>query len=142
MELVEISQAQGRVPVTVFTLKDRVNLGNFAQLEETAKNAYNDGMRDLVIDMSQTPSLTSIGIRALIIIHKMLSVDPGRHLKLAAPIPAIRDMLDIAGVTQYIEIYDTVQDAIYISSAHSTPPAFFPSHPIIERTESSGFCER
>lgn len=112
MELVEISQAQGRVPVTVFTLKDRVNLGNFAQLEETAKNAYNDGMRDLVIDMSQTPSLTSIGIRALIIIHKMLSVGPGRHLKLAAPIPEIRDMLDIAGVTQYIEIYDTVEDAV------------------------------
>ncbi len=112
MELVEVSQVQGRVPVTVFTLKDRVNLGNFAQLEETAKNAYNDGMRDLVIDMSQTPSLTSIGIRALIIIHKMLNVDRVRHLKLAAPMPAIRDMLDVAGVTQYIEIYDTVQDAV------------------------------
>jgi anti-anti-sigma factor len=112
MELVEISQVQGRIPVTVFTLKDRVNLGNFAELEETAKNAYNDGMRDLVIDMSQTPSLTSIGIRALIIIHKMLRAESGRHLKLAAPIPAIRDMLDIAGVTQYIEIYDTVEDAV------------------------------
>lgn len=112
MDLVEISQVQGRVPVTVFTLKDRVNLGNFAQLEETATNAHASGMRDLVIDLSQTPSLTSIGIRALIIIHKMLSVDPGRHLKLAAPIPAIRDMLDISGVTQYIEIFKTVEDAV------------------------------
>lgn len=112
MGLVEISQAHGRVPVTVFQLKDRVNLGNFAELEAAANNAYNNGMRDLVIDLSQTPSLTSIGIRALIIIHKMLNADAGNHFKLAAPIPAIRDMLDVAGITQYVEVHDTVKDAV------------------------------
>jgi hypothetical protein len=30
MSLVKISQAQGRIPVTVFHLQERVNLGNFA----------------------------------------------------------------------------------------------------------------
>lgn len=112
MGLVEISQSQGRVPITVFHLKDRVNLGNFAELEESAKSAYNNGMRDLVIDLSQTPSLTSMGIRALIRIHKMLNTEGGKHLKLAGPIPAIRDMLDIAGVSQYLEMYETVEDAV------------------------------
>lgn len=112
MGLVHVSQAQGRIPVTVFQLQDRVNLGNFAQLEEAAKEAYNNGTRDLVIDLSQTPSLTSIGVRALIIIHKMLSEDRGKHLKLAGPLPEIRDMLDIAGVTQYIDIYNTVEEAV------------------------------
>lgn len=112
MGLVQVSQTQGRIPVTVFQLQDRVNLGNFSQLEEAAKEAYNSGTRDLVVDLSQTPSLTSIGVRALIIIHKMLSADRGKHLKLAGPLPEIRDMLDIAGVTQYIDIYDTVDDAV------------------------------
>lgn len=112
MGLVQISQAQGRVPVTVFHLQDRVNLGNFAELEEAAKEAYKDGMRDLVIDLSQTPSLTSIGVRALVIIHKMLSADRGKHLKLAGPIPVIREMLDVSGVTQYIEMYDTLEEAV------------------------------
>ncbi len=112
MSLVKISQAQGRVPVTVFHLQDRVNLGNFTELEETAREAYNNGTRDLVLDLSQTPSLTSIGIRAIVIIHKMLSTDGQKHLKIANPAPYIREMLDISGVTQYIEIYNTVEEAV------------------------------
>ncbi|HEX6271093.1 MAG TPA: STAS domain-containing protein [Anaerolineales bacterium] len=113
MALVEISQKEGRVPVTVFQLQDRVNLGNYAELEETAKNAYENGMRDLVIDLSKTPSLTSIGVRALVVIHRMLATDAGaKHLKLAGPIPYIREMLDVSGVTQYIDIYDTVDEAV------------------------------
>ena len=112
MALVQVSQAQGRIPVTVFQLLDRVNLGNFAELEQTARDEYDRGMRNLVIDLSKTPSLTSIGVRALIIIHKMLAEDRGKHLKLASPIPPIRDMLDVAGVTQYIEIYDSVDEAV------------------------------
>ena len=112
MAVVQISQAQGRVPVTVFRLQDRVNLGNFAELEETAKEAHNNGMRDMVMDLGQTVSLTSIGIRAIVIIHKMLSTDGKKHLKIANPAQYIREMLDISGVTQYIEIYDTVDEAV------------------------------
>jgi anti-anti-sigma factor len=112
MAVVQISQAQGRVPVTVFRLQDRINLGNFAELEEKAKEAYNNGMRDLVMDLGQTVSLTSIGIRAIVIIHKMLSSDGGKHLKIANPAPYIREMLDISGVTQYIETYDSVDEAV------------------------------
>ena len=37
MSVVQISHAQGRVPVTIFRLQDRVNLGNFAEFEETAQ---------------------------------------------------------------------------------------------------------
>lgn len=111
MSLVKISQAQGRVPVTVFHLQDRVNLGNFAEMEETVKAAYEKGMRDLIIDLSQTTSLTSIGIRAIVIIHKMLSPDDSKHLKIASSMP-LRELLDIAGVTQYVEVYETVDEAV------------------------------
>jgi anti-anti-sigma factor len=110
--LVQISQAQGRVPVTVFQLQDRVNLGNYQELEQTAKEAYDNGIRDLVIDLSQTPSLTSIGIRSLVTIYKMLGKDNGKHLKLAGVIQPIREMFAIAGITGYIEIYDTVDEAV------------------------------
>jgi len=112
MAVVQISQAQGRVPVTVFRLQDRVNLGNFAELEETAKEAHTNGMHDMVMDLGQTVSLTSIGIRAIVVIHKMLSTDGKKHLKIANPAQYIREMLDISGVTQYIEIYDTVDEAV------------------------------
>src|SRR6185436_17988340 len=112
MGVVQISQAQGRVPVTIFRLQDRVNLGNFAELEETAQESYNNGTRDMVMDLGQTVSLTSIGIRAIVIIHKMLASDGGKHLKIANPMSYIREMLDISGVTQYIEIYNTVDEAV------------------------------
>ena len=112
MALVQISQAQGRVPVTVFQLQDRVNLGNYEELEQIAKHAYDSGMRDLVIDLSQTPSLTSIGVRALVVIHKMLAKDDGVHLKLAGAIQPIREMFDIAGITGAIEMYNSVDEAV------------------------------
>jgi anti-anti-sigma factor len=112
MSLVRISQAEGQVPVTVFHLQERVNLGNFTELEETAKEAYNNGTRNLVLDLGETVSLTSIGIRAIVIIHKMLASDGGKHLKIANPTTYIREMLDIAGVTQYIEMYDSVDEAV------------------------------
>ena len=112
MGVVQISQAQGRIPVTIFRLQDRVNLGNFAELEDAAKDSYDNGMRDMVMDLGQTVSLTSIGIRAIVVIHKMISKDGGKHLKIANPMSYIREMLDISGVTQYIEIYDTVDEAV------------------------------
>lgn len=112
MDIVQISQVQGRIPVTVFRLPDRINLGNFAELEEAAKEAYNNGTRDLVLDMSQTRSLTSIGIRAIVVIHKMLATDGKKHLKIANPMAYLREMLDVSGITQYIEIYDTVDEAV------------------------------
>ena len=112
MGLVEISHVQGHPPVTIFHLQDRVNMGNFAQIEELAKEAYDYGVRDMVIDLSKTPSMTSIGIRALITIYRMLSRDGGQHLKLASATPEISEMLDIAGVTQHIELFATVEDAV------------------------------
>ena len=112
MGSIQISQTHGRIPVTVFQLPDRVNLGNFGELEESAKECFNNGTRDLVIDLSHTTSLTSIGIRAIVVIHKLLATDGAKHLKIAAPMPYLREMLDVSGVTQYIEIYDTVEEAI------------------------------
>jgi anti-anti-sigma factor len=112
MGIVQTSQAQGRIPVTVFLLPDRINLGNFAELEDAAKEAYNNGTRDLVLDLSQTLSLTSIGIRAIVVIHKMLSTDGKKHLKIANPMAYLREMLDVSGITQYIEIYNTVDEAV------------------------------
>lgn len=112
MDLVQVSQMQGRIPVTVFHIQDRINLGNYKLMEQAAKNAYDGGARDLVIDLEKSESLTSIGVRALVIIHKMFSAEGGIHLKLAGAIPPIREMLQIAGITQFIEIYDTVDEAV------------------------------
>lgn len=115
MSLVKISQAEGRIPVTVFELQDRVNLGNTAELEQAARDAYANGTRDLVIDISKVDSFTSAGIRALLVIYKLLAGDEGRqskHVKLVSPTSYVREVLEVSGVADSIEIYDSLEEAV------------------------------
>ena len=115
MDLVKVSQAEGRIPVTVFELQDRVNLGNTTELEQAGKHAYANGTRDLVIDISKVDSFTSAGIRALIVMYKMFAGDEGinsKHVKLVSPTPYVREVLEVAGIAESIEIFDTLDYAI------------------------------
>lgn len=113
MALVNISQAQGRVPVTVFELLERIHLGNFSELENLAKEAYENGARNLVIDLSHTESMTSIGLRALVVIHKILAKSDNRkHLKVAGATPVMREIMQVTGISQFIEVYDTLDEAV------------------------------
>lgn len=115
MSLVQVSQAEGRVPVTIFELQDRVNLGNTAELEQAARDAYANGTRDLVLDISKVDSFTSAGIRALLVIYKLFAGEEGRnskHVKLVSPTSYVREVLEISGVPDSIEIFDSLEGAI------------------------------
>jgi stage II sporulation protein AA (anti-sigma F factor antagonist) len=114
MELVTVSQAHGRVPVTVLQLQDRLNMGNTEELELAAKEAFAAGERNMVIDLSKAPSLTSAGIRTIIVIYKMLteSKDKAKHLKLVSPTPYVREVLDISGLLDYIDVIESLDEAV------------------------------
>ena len=114
MKLVTVTQTCGRVPVTVIQLGDRLNMGNTGEFELAAKGAYNAGGRNMVLDLSKVPSLTSAGIRTILGIYKMLaeSKDETKHLKLVGPTPPVHEVLDIAGILKFIEIYGSVAEAV------------------------------
>ena len=115
MNLLTVSQVPGRVPVTVFQIQGRVNLGNTAELEQAASDAFVAGGRDMVIDLSKAASLTSAGIRAILVIHKKLSIagmDKARHLKLVSPTPYVRDVLEVAGLLDTIEVFTSLEEAL------------------------------
>jgi anti-anti-sigma regulatory factor len=125
-----ISHMQGRVPVTVFRIEERVNLGNAEELETAARQAVQNGMRDLLIDLTGVPSITSAGLRSLQIIYKLLSdphleqtgevtqMQPGspslksQHLKLVNPSPYVRKVLHTAGFDMFLDIYENLPDAV------------------------------
>jgi anti-anti-sigma factor len=113
MALAKIKQTKGRVPVTIFQLQERIHLGNFSELENMTKDAYENGTRDLVIDLSRTDNMTSIGLRSLVVVHKVLAKsDNGRHLKIAGATTVMREIMQVTGISQFIEIYDTVDEAV------------------------------
>lgn len=113
MALMAISQTQGRIHVTVFRLQERIHLDNFSELEHMAQKAYDDGMRNLVMDLSQVDTLTSIGLRAIVVVHKILAKsDNGKHLKLAGVTAVMREIMQVTGISQFIEIYDSLDEAV------------------------------
>ena len=112
MSLIQISHTQGQTPVTIFELHGRINLGNYKELEQAAQDAFDKGTRNLVMDFSHVDSLTSIGIRTLIAVQKMIAKNGGGKLKLAGVLPSIKSMLEIAGVAPFLEMHETSADAI------------------------------
>lgn len=115
MGLVKVSQAEGRVPVTVFELQKRVNLGNTAELEQAGKDAHANGTRDLVLDISKVDSFTSAGIRALMVIYKLMAGNEGKsskHVKLVSPTNNVREIFEVSGISEQIEIFDSLEEAV------------------------------
>jgi anti-anti-sigma regulatory factor len=128
MSVVGVSQVQGRVTITIFKLSARINMGNVAELEQEARQAYDRGMRYLLLDLTDTPSITSAGLRALLVIYRMLEGDPeasaksaseapaaprhSTHLKLLNPSPEVRRVLQIAGFDRYFESYVDLEKAV------------------------------
>ncbi len=127
---IRIAQEQARVPVSVFYLDGSIHLGNAEQLEQAARTAANDGAQNMVIDLTNVPSMTSAGLRVLHIIYKLLgtggnhepraaasgepssSVGKSAHLKLANPSPALRRVIEIAGFDTFLEIHGDVPEAV------------------------------
>lgn len=115
MSFVNVYQSQGSVPVKVFELQTQINLANTEDLVQAGKEAYEQGTRDLVIDISKVDYFTSAGIRALMIIFKMMAGSEEKssnHVKLVSPSTHVRDVLDVSGITTSIDIYDTVDEAV------------------------------
>jgi anti-sigma B factor antagonist len=118
---IRVAHEQGRVPVTVFYVQGQINLGSAPQLEKTARAEYDSGMRDLLIDLSEATSLTSAGLRSLVVLYRLLgdaSADASgsqrkpAHLKLLNLPPDLRQVIQIAGFDRFIEVYDDLPAAV------------------------------
>ena len=124
----KILQEQGRIPVTV--VQPIGELTSDEELIAQAQAAYNDGTRDILIDMSQVRYMSSIGLRA---IHELFllmnSNEPNEsreammagirsgtftspHLKLYMPSPDVMSVLKSTGYDMYIDIFTDYEKAI------------------------------
>lgn len=130
MNIIRTSQVHGRQPVTIIHVLDRINLGNVEQFEQAAREAYLQGNRNLLIDLTKVPSITSAGLRAILVIYQLLGSESSNHaaagteagalgrpvksvyLKILNASPEVRKVLRIAGFEDYLEIYDSQDEAI------------------------------
>src|SRR5262245_29330233 len=109
-------QMQANVSVMVFRVRGWLDAQSEEQLLEAGRNAYEDGSRYLLIDMSDLDTITSAGIRALQKLYQMFTPKEDRfkiaHLKLCNAPPQIYNVLGITGFLQNIPMYESLDDAI------------------------------
>ncbi len=126
---INVSQEQGRVPVTVFHIKGDIDAETYGQLEERTRQAIQGGTRNLVLDLSQVNYISSYGIRGLSEIFNWLrdaateddkTLSHGlrdgkfkaQHLKLAQPSQQVQRVLSIAGIDMFLDIHKDIKSAV------------------------------
>ena len=119
------SQIQGDVSATVFHLQGHLHGATEQSLIDRTHQAYEDGARYLLLDMSELDVLSSAGLRAIQTIFKLFTpqsdVDVMRehgdepykspYLKIVSAKPEIHYVLSITGFLQNIPIYTDFNDA-------------------------------
>jgi anti-anti-sigma factor len=131
---VNFSKQEGRVPVTVMKLAGNLDASNYAEVIAKAQDAYDEGARNLLIDLSEVPYVSSAGLMALHTTaltfagHSMKSKESGRplsrsvnaqnekavrlHVKLLSPQPAVEQVLEIVGLKQFLDIHTELETAV------------------------------
>lgn len=117
---------QARVPVTLLHIDDRINLGNIDEFVGKAQALFDEGVRDLIIDLTDVPSITSAGLRGILTIYKLYNskgssssplIDQDiasgiSHLRIVNPVKEVRRVLKLVGYDRYLGIYENLQDAL------------------------------
>lgn len=127
MELT-VSEAQGRVPVTVLKVKGAITSN--VELEEQARAAFDAGARNILVDLSEVPYIATYGLRALHFIYTLLRTDAPEesdeavrkgisagtfvspHLKLLKPGSHVLEALKVAGYDMFLEIHHDYNKAV------------------------------
>jgi anti-anti-sigma factor len=112
---------------TVFHLEGHLDSRSASQLESEARQAYQSGARNMLLDFSKVSSITSAGLRVVHLIYKMLtppedtaalsrppSGEPLKtpYLKLANLAPEVYYVFNVSGFLHNIAIYHDLESAL------------------------------
>ena|SRR5215211_6656138 len=131
---ISVSQAAGRVPVTVIKLDGQLDGQNFQELITKAQELHSAGARDFLLDLSDLTYISSAGLVALHSVALMArgeelpdleggwsayrslgrSSEAGvqKHVKLLNPRSEIMGVLDMVGFSSVFEIYTDREEAV------------------------------
>ena len=131
---ITISQEQGKVPVTVIKLDGELDGQNYQDLITKAREVYNGGARNFLIDLSELTYVSSAGLVALHTVALLARGDAlpdteagwsairsvgsastsgmQEHIKLFNPRDEVRNVLDMVGFSKAFEIHSDLDEAV------------------------------
>jgi anti-anti-sigma factor len=132
MEII-VSQAQGKVPVTILHTQGDIDHASYRMLIDKAAEACSAGARHMLLDLGGTKYMSSSGLVALQSIIRMLrgegavDLEAGwqairglssghgqsqESLKLTNVQPPVAKVIDMAGLAEYFPAYPDEQSAL------------------------------
>jgi anti-anti-sigma factor len=125
---VTTSQYHSRVPVTVLHVKGDINMTMSDVLLAQIHQAFDNGTRDLVLDLTEVPTISSAGLRIFLDTLNLMRADarfkgleaprPGSsafkspHFKLCNPSEQVRRVMALTGLDVFLDIYDDLDIAV------------------------------
>ena len=130
---INVTQEKGKVPVSVVHITGDLDASSYRELVDTAQKLYDDGVRSLLLDLTNLVFLSSAGLASLNIITRMFrgetsdaengwgtfkAIDRDReggmqsHVKLLNPSPKVDNVLDTVGFKQFFEVYTDLEEAV------------------------------
>lgn len=129
MEIV-ILTVQARVPVTILRLKGDLDSLSAGYFNSQANEVIDRGAKDVLLDCSEMPFMSSVGVRSLSAIYDWLhpvktgqerkavseAVRAGRyhapHLKLLNPTPKVLKVIEMVALDRYLQIFTDEAEAL------------------------------
>jgi len=132
---ISVLQKQGRVLVTIINLDGRLDGQNYQELIAKGQELYKEGVRDILLDLTNLSYVSSAGMVAFHNVALLLrgetppSPDQGwnayrsmgrssseggtqEHFKLFNPQPEVNHTLDMVGFNTIFKIYTDLDEAI------------------------------
>jgi len=128
MEII-VSQAKGRVPVTIMRLKGDLDYLSADNFDAQARKLVENGARDILVDLSGVAFMSSVGIRSLNKLYDLVHADKTEekkavykgvlsgtykapHFKLLNPNQRVFESIKLIGLDMYIDIFKDEPEAI------------------------------
>ena len=129
---ITVSFHQANEPVAVMNIKGNVDASNYIEIVNKAQEIYNNPVRNLILDLSDVPFISSAG---LVAIHKIALIYSGgkqeveqegketrpdfthnanarKRVKLLNPQPDVDKTLETTGLKLFFKVFDNLDTAL------------------------------
>lgn len=97
--------------VKKINLSGRMDLDGVAQIEKDFAGMTKAPATKVIVDMSEVPYMSSIGIRALLMNGKAVTGRGGKYVLMGTQAD-VRNVLEVSGIDKLIQICDGLDQAI------------------------------
>lgn len=106
-----ITQQKLEDSIDKINLSGRMDLDGVGQIEKEFARMTAAPAVAVIVDMSEVPYMSSIGIRALLINGKTVTGRGGKYVLMGTQ-PDVRNVLAVSGIDKLINICDSLDQAI------------------------------